>query len=168
MAWSPLSSLLGSINERELFNYNITYYNELTSEFEPVTITASTPDSGVTVSSNTLSGQFLDAFDELIQYRTKQDTFVEVYDWAEINRNELYGVYYFRADTTLVRTYTYTATSTTSSQTYTIDVENDWDYNKLKLLQYVNPSGLIVTWKNNSNTILPWNNDNNETVGWET
>ena len=168
MAWEPSTTLLGTINEREIFSFLIKYKNPSTNLYEDVTITPVDSDPTVTIEGGTISGQYSDAFDEIINYRTKQDTFVEVYDWNQINRSELYGVYYFRADQTVVRTYTYNAVSETSSQTFTIDVENDWDYNKIKLLQYVNPSGLVITWYNNSNIIIPWNNNNNETVGWET
>ena len=168
MGWSPSNTTLATVDERDTFSFTITYTDDITQQSEDVTITANDPDSNVVITNNNIAGKYEDVFDQTIKYRTKQDTFVEVQKWSEINTEELYGVYHFIQDTATTRTYTFEATAGSASQTYSIIVNNDIDYDKRQLARYVNPTGLIVTWTNAAGDIVEWVNNNNETVVWET
>lgn len=168
MGWIPSNSVLVSVDEGDLFNKTITYTDDITQQSEDVTIVANDPDPGVVITDNNIAGRYEDVFDQTIKYRTKQDTFVEVQKWSEINTTELYGVYHFIQDSRNSKTYTFEATAGSNNKTYSIIVANDIDYDKRQLAKYVNPTGLIVTWTNLNGQTVKWLNSNNQTVVWET
>lgn len=167
MGWSPSNTTLGTVDEGDAFNFTITYTN-VGGQSENVTITTNDLDPGVIITNNNIAGKYEDVFDQTIKYRTKQDTFVEVQKWSEINTAELYGIYHFIQDTARTKTYTFVATAGAASQTYSVIVNNDLDYDKRQLAKYVNPTGLIVTWTNLNGQTVQWLNSNNQIVVWET
>jgi len=167
MGWSPSNTTLGTVDERDAFSFTITYTN-ISGQSENVTITTNDSDSGVIITNNTISGIYQDVFDQTIKYRTKQDTFVEVQKWSEINTDELYGVYHFIQDPATTKTYTFEATAGGASQTYSIIVNNSLDYDKRQLARYVNPEGIIVTWTNANGNTITWVDNNNNEITWTT
>ena len=167
MGWSPSNTTLGTVDERDAFSFTITYTN-ISGQSENVTITTNDSDSGVIITNNTISGIYQDVFDQTIKYRTKQDTFVEVQKWSEINTDELYGVYHFIQDPATTKTYTFEATAGGASQTYSIIVNNSLDYDKRQLAKYVNPKGIIVTWTNANGNTITWVDNNNNEITWTT
>ena len=185
MGWSPSNRLLGTVNEQEDIDFNITYQNDVTNEFEPVTISANTSDPTISLLPGRITGQYTEVFDNIIRYRTTNDELIQVDRWNEIDRDIYYGIYYYQADGTIKKTYTYTATSTTSSKTYTVDIENDWSLELSTVAQYaaiehpktgsVNalpPSleiipGEVVVWVNSNNRVIAWLNNNNRTLLWK-
>jgi len=167
MGWSPSNTTLGTVDERDAFSFTITYTN-ISGQSENVTITTNDSDSGVIITNNTISGIYQDVFDQTIKYRTKQDTFVEVQKWSEINTDELYGVYHFIQDPATTKTYTFEATAGGASQTYSIIVNNSLDYDKRQLAKYVNPEGIIVTWTNANGNTITWVDNNNNEITWTT
>ena len=168
MGWSPSNTTLGTVDERDAFSFTITYTDDITQQSEDVTITANDPDPDVVITDNNIAGQYEDVFDQTIKYRTKQDTFVEVQKWSEINTDELYGVYHFIQDPATTKTYTFEATAGGASQTYSIVVNNSLDYDKRQLAKYVNPVGIVITWTNASGNTITWVDSNNNEITWTT
>lgn len=167
MPWLPASTLLLTIDELKNFSKSITYTTALGVP-EPVTITALTANNTVNVSGNTVSGYFSDSFlNAQIQYRTVNDTFVNVSKFTDINTAELSELIYFKPDPTLSKTYSYLATSTTSSQTYTILVTNDWSVGRDAMLTYIGLGSTVsVSWINTSGNIVGWTNSSGQTIDW--
>jgi len=168
MGWNPSNTTLSTVDERDTFSFTITYTDDITQQSEDVTITANDPDPDVVITDNNIAGQYEDVFDQTIKYRTKQDTFVEVQKWSEINTNELYGVYHFIQDPTPTKTYTFIASAGGASQTYSIIVNNSLDYDKRQLAKYVNPTGIVITWTNASGNTITWVDSNNNEITWTT
>ena len=168
MGWSPSNTTLGTVDERDAFSFTITYTDDITQQTEDVTITANDPDSNVVITDNNITGQYEDVFDQTIKYRTKQDAFVEVQKWSEINTTELYGVYHFIQDPTQTKTYTFEAMAGGASQIYSIVVNNSLDYDKRQLAKYVNPVGIVITWTNASGNTITWIDSNNNEITWTT
>lgn len=169
MPWIPENPILGPIEERDAFSFSISYEDEFGASGDPVTITTTTPFTGVTVVDNNISGTYIDAFDQqVIKYRTIQDTFVEVQKWADIDTTELWGVYHFIQDPRDFVDFEFIATSGSETQTYSVRINNSLDYDKRQLAKYVNPAGIIVTWTNASGQTVSWINSNNETIEWTT
>lgn len=185
MGWSPSNTLLGTVNEQEDVDFNISYTNELTNEVEPVIITASASDPTISLLPGRITGQYTDVFDNIIKYRTINDRLIEVDRWEDIDRNTYYGIYYYQADSTGSKTYTYTATSITSSKTYTVVIENDWSLALSTVAQYaaIEPPktgsiialppppviipGEVVVWVNSNNTTVAWLNTLKQTLPWK-
>lgn len=179
MGWSPSNTTLGTVDERDAFNFTITYTDDITQQAEDVTITANDPDSNVVITDNNIAGQYEDVFDQTIKYRTVQDTFVEVQKWNEIG-DDIYGIYHFIQDTATTRTYTFEATAGSASQTYSIVVNNSLDYDKDKLAEYIALQPIYVPstpttgggetdvgrWINVSGNPVDWINSNNDIVRW--
>lgn len=171
MAWTPTSTLLLTTDEFKNFSKSISYTDAL-GVVEPVTITAVNANDTVTVLSNTISGYFSESFlDTQIQYRTFNDTFIDVPKFTDINIAELDELIHFNPDPTLSETYSYLATSTTSSQTYTIVVTNNWSVGRDTLLRYIAAnieanSGIAITWNNTSSNIVGWTNSSEQTLNW--
>jgi len=168
MGWLPSSTTLGTVDEGDVFNFTITYSDDITGLPGTVTLIANDPDPSVIITNNNIAGKYEDIFDQTIKYRTKQDTFVEVQKWSEINTDELYGVYHFIQDPATTKTYTFEATAGGTSQTYSIIVNNDIDYDKRQLAKYVNPTGIIVTWTNANGNTITWVDNNNNEITWTT
>jgi hypothetical protein len=157
----PTNTLLGTVLEYENFNFPIYYEEETTSgtsiesggtgvtttvtrypvsitfnEENPTTITKTDGDPA------SISGYYYDAFDNSLQYRTPQDTFVTVNKFEEINQNALSEMVYYLADQRRTIDYTYTAkamdgTTVKAINIYTIKVQNDWTNGKNTLQTYV-------------------------------
>ena len=171
MAFNPANTLLGSVNEFENKSFTITYSGLLGDE--PVTITANQPTPNITIiSGNTISGYFSDSFENIITYRTKQDTFVEVNKFTEIDNEELYGIYHFDADSRVQIPYTFTASVPSgATQTYTIIVLHNYTPNRNQLVKYTNvefyESFIRVSFINSNANNVDWNNTLNQKVDWE-
>ena len=185
MGWSPSNTLLGTVNEQEDIDFNITYTNELTNQIEPVTITANVSDPTISLLPGRITGQYTEVFDNIIRYRTISDELVSVRKWNDIDRDEYYGIYYYQADPIRSKTYTYTAESETSSQTYTVAIENDWSLAQSTLSEYaaIKPPkagtittlppppviipGEIVIWINSSGNPVQWINTFKQELDWK-
>lgn len=179
MGWNPSNTTLGTVDERDIFSFTITYTDDITQQAEDVTITANDPDSNVVITNNNIAGKYEDVFDQTIKYRTVQDTFVEVQKWNEIG-DDIYGIYHFIQDTATTRTYTFEATAGSASQTYSIVVNNSLDYDKDKLAEYIALQPIYVPstpttgggetdvgrWINVSGNPVDWINSNNDIVRW--
>lgn len=167
MAWIPTSTLLLTTDEFKNFSQSISYASAL-GVSEPVTITALNANGTVNVTGSTISGYFSESFpDSQIQYRTSNDTFVNVSKFTDINTAEYDELIYYKPDPTISETYSYLATSTTSSQTYTIVVTNNWSVGRDTLLRYIAAnSSIAITWNNSSGNIVGWTNSSNQTLNW--
>jgi hypothetical protein len=137
----------------------------------PVTVTAVDTNQTVNVSGATISGYYSDSFVNDIQYRTPQDTFVNVPKWDEINLQELDELIYYKADTTPFKEYTYIATANGESKTYVVTVTNNWTPGRDELLRYVGITKgeqvvSAITWINSSATPVTWVNSAATTINW--
>jgi len=185
MGWSPSNTLLGTVNEQENIDFNISYINELTNEVEPVIITASVSDPTISLLPGRITGQYTDVFNNIIRYRTIYNVLVFTRRLNDIDRDEYYGIYYYQADPVGSKTYTYTAQSETSSQTYTVVIENDWSLALSTLSEYaaIEPPkagtiialpppptiipGEVVVWTNSSGNPVPWINTLKQELDWK-
>lgn len=167
MPWTPASTLLLTTDELKNFSKSISYTTELGIS-EPVTITALDTNDTVNVSGNKISGYFSDSFlNSQIQYRTVDDTFVNVSKFTEINTAELSELIYFKPDPAISETYSYLATSTTASQTYTILVTNNWSVGRYSMLKYIGLNlAVSISWINTSGNIVGWTNSSGQTIDW--
>lgn len=116
---------------------------------------------------NTITGYYSDSFENFVDYRTKQDTFVTVNNFIDINEDELYGVYHYRASDVTSKTYSYIATANNESKTYNVNVTNNWDQGRNTLLRYINKDYGNIIWVNLSGFSVTWVNNNNEQVTWD-
>ena len=143
MAWTPLSTDLGSVNENVSISHTVTYVDDATMTSYPVTITATeTNPNTITISGDTLSGYYQDSFNNTITYRTPEGTFPVVTKFNQIDLNTLDEMISYKASTSTSRVFTYTATAkdgaiTVATQTYTKTVTNDWTSGKISLQTYV-------------------------------
>ena len=125
MAWTPLSTDLGSVNENVSISHTVTYVDDATMTSYPVTITATeTNPNTITISGDTLSGYYQDSFNNTITYRTPEGTFPVVTKFNQIDLNKLDEMISYKASTSTSRVFTYTATAkdgaiTVATQTYT-------------------------------------------------
>ncbi len=157
----PSDSLLGTVLEYQNFNFSI-YYEETTISGTPsgsggsgtttsvtrypVTITFNEENPNTVTKTDgdpaSISGYYYDAFDNSLQYRTPQDTFVTVDKFEKIDQNALSEMIYYLADQRRTIDYTYTAkamdgTTVKAINIYTIKVQNDWTNGKNTLQTYV-------------------------------
>ena len=143
MAWTPLSTDLGSVNENVSISHTVTYVDDATMTSYPVTITATeTNPNTITISGNTLSGYYQDSFNNTITYRTPEGAFPVVTKFNQVDLNKLDEMISYKASTSTSRVFTYTATAkdgaiTVATQTYTKTVTNDWTSGKTSLQTYV-------------------------------
>lgn len=148
MAWDPVSTDLGSVNENVTFSHTITYEEEdpetMTMVSYPVTITANEANpSSISIVGATLSGYYFDSFDNLITYRTPEGTFPVVTKFNQIELDNLYQMISYKASTSRSKTFTYTATArndeneVVATQVYSKIVTNDWTSGKNSLQEYV-------------------------------
>jgi hypothetical protein len=166
----PSSSTLNQLDELKNLSHTITYTNLLGASF-PVTVTAVTSNATVNVSGATISGFYTDSFTNEIQYRTPQDTFVNISKWDEIDLNQLDEMIYYKADTTVHKDYTYTATANGETKTYTVVVTNNWTVGRDQLLYYtaITKGELTVagiSWINSTNGTISWINSSGSTINW--
>jgi hypothetical protein len=158
--WSPLSTVLNTVNEFQNLNHTITYSETVgfvTTDY-PVTITAVSSytteirdkDNNITagtgskviptlnISGNTITGYYSEAFDNEIQYRDNDDSISTVNRFSDINKTNLSELIYCLADTTNRKTFSYIATASNgATQTYTINVDNDWNTERDEILRYI-------------------------------
>jgi hypothetical protein len=152
----PSDTNLGTVLEFENFSFQIYYETEsnegeengeggvvtrypvklLFNQVNPPTVNKTEGDPA------SLSGYFYDSFENSIQYRTPQDTFITVEKFDEVGRNNLSEMIYYLADTRRTVDYTYTANAMDNdeiiaSTIYTITVQNDWTSGKTSLQTYV-------------------------------
>lgn len=143
MAWVPSSTDLGSVNENVNISHTVTYTDDMTMTSYPVVITADQVNPNtITISGDTLSGYYVDSFDNTIKYRTPEGTFPIVSKFNQIDVDKLYQMISYKASTVLSKTFTYTAkamdgTTVVATQTYTKTVTNDWTSGKNSLQYYV-------------------------------
>ena len=143
MAWVPSSTDLGSVNENVNISHTVTYTDDMTMTSYPVIITADqTNPNTITISGDTLSGYYIDSFDNTIKYRTPEGTFPIVTKFNQIDIDKLYQMISYKASTSLSKTFTYTAkamdgTTIVATQTYSKTVTNDWTSGKTSLQYYV-------------------------------
>lgn len=143
MAWTPVSTDLGSVNENVPFTHSITYTDDLTMLEYPVVVTADQANpSSITITGNTISGFYQDSFDNTITYRTKDGQFPVVTKFNQIDLNSLYQMISYKASGSLSKTFTYTAkamdgTTVLATQVYSKTVTNDWTSGKVSLQQFV-------------------------------
>jgi hypothetical protein len=144
----------------------------------PVTITTTMPNSTITVSGNTIVGEYTNVFHNEISYRTKDNKFVTVQSWADIIKaigdETLADLYHFKPDPRQQVVYTYEAHANGHTQTYTINVNNDWLTGRNRLIKYANltryQQKILVEWINNNTGKVAWFNnvldniDNENTV----
>lgn len=143
MAWVPSSTNLGSVNENVNISHTVTYTDDMTMTSYPVTITADQVNPNtILISGNTISGYYIDSFDNTITYRTPEGTFPVVSKFSQIELNKLYQMISYKASVSTSRTFTYTAramdgTTIVATQTYTKTITNDWTSGKNSLQYYV-------------------------------
>lgn len=151
----PEDSTLGTVLEYQNFSYSIEYEETTiggeggaggTTVRYPVQIVFNqqNPPTVVKVDGDpaTISGYFYDSFDNNIQYRTPQDTFVNTKKFEQIDQTKLSEMVYYLADARRTIDYTYTANAmngntVVASKVYTITVQNDWTNGKNTLQTYV-------------------------------
>jgi hypothetical protein len=157
----PSNTQLGTVLENQNFSHTIYYEVSLTSgtpvELGGTGVTTTTTRYPVVITFNeqnpatvtkvdgdpaVLSGYYYDSFDNTLQYRTPQDTFVTVDKFEDISQSELSEMVYYLADTRTSINYTYTAKAMDGSlvkaiNIYTITVQNDWTNGKNSLQTYV-------------------------------
>jgi len=143
MAWDPVSSSLGSVDENISISHSITYIDDLTSTSYPVTITANeiNPDT-ITVSGNSISGYYTDSFDNTITYRTEDGELPVLSKFSQIPLSQLHEMVSYKASVITSKTFSYTAVAKDGStviatQVYTKTVTNNWTSGKNSLQEYV-------------------------------
>lgn len=145
MAFSPVSTTLGTVYENTNISYTITY---MTADVVPVALSVvitklETNPSTIVISGGTISGYYFDSFENSIKYRTKTDTFITVPKFEQINRSILSEMVSFKASTVHYKNFTYRADAmningtVAASQVYTIIVSNDWTAGRDNLKTYV-------------------------------
>jgi hypothetical protein len=143
MSWTPASTDLGSVNENVNISHSFTYVDPVTMVSYPVTVSANEVNPPtIVISGNSISGFYIDSFENTITYRTEDGQFPVVEKFSEIDLNALYEMISYKASTVLTKTFTYTAEaidggSVVASQTYTKTVTNDWTEGKNSLQTFV-------------------------------
>lgn len=147
MAWNPVSTDLGSVDENVNFSHTITYeeldpLTELMVSY-PVTITANeTNPSSIVISGDTISGYYFDSFEYSITYRTGDGQLPVVSKFSQIPLSNLHEMVSYKASLVLSKTFSYTAVAkdgvaVKATQVYTKTVTNNWTTGKNSLQQYV-------------------------------
>ena len=109
----------------------------------PVTITVNEVNPAtISVSGNSITGYYVDSFDNVITYRTQDGQFPVVSKFNQIDLDKLYQMISYKASTVLSKTFTYTATAkdgdtVVATQTYSKTVTNDWTEGKNSLQTFV-------------------------------
>lgn len=143
MAWDPVSTSLGSVDESVSFSHSITYTDDLTLISYPVTVTANEINPAtVSVSGNSISGYYTDSFDNTITYRTEDGELPVVSKFSQIPVSDLHEMVSYKASVVTSKTFSYTAVAKDGSnivatQVYTKTVTNNWTSGKNSLQEYV-------------------------------
>jgi len=141
--FSPEVINLSTVNELVNVDHTITYVVADPLGIGPgtsydVVITPIDINKTINITENRIHGYFSDSFDNEIQYRTKDDRFLTVDKFSEIDEDIMYGIYLFKADTRRTIVYQFLAEANGQSKIYTITVQNDWTLNRNTLLEYLN------------------------------
>lgn len=141
--FNPTEENLGDVNEGIAFMFSITY--DGVDEFMvpisyPVTITAQEIISGVTISNETISGQYNDSFNNTIQYLNDDKVLTTTDKFNKISN--LHEMVKYAASQNRTKVFNYTANAMdgmviVDTKTYTITVQNDWTSGKNLLKFYV-------------------------------
>ena len=166
MPFTPLTPNLGQTDENTNVNYSVTYTSALGVSF-PVTIVANTPNTTISVSGNSISGQYTESFNDTIYYRNDDDTFVTVNKFSEINLDTYSELIHFNVDTTPYKDYSYTASANGESMAYTVVVTNNWTTAKDNLLTFLNKVRETIKWRNNDYSRVKWKNTADITINWK-
>lgn len=138
VVWTPSETDLGTVLENVQFSHTITAYDSETSEEYVVVITAleSNPPT-ISVSENTISGYYTDAFNNAITYLNTDKNFKTVDKFNKIV--SAYEMIKYQADTrrTIVYSYRADALGSGESLVYTKTVQNDWTNGKNSLQSIV-------------------------------
>jgi hypothetical protein len=143
MAWTPSDTDLGSVNENVNISHSFIYVDDEDMTEYPVTITAGEVNpSTIIISGNSITGYYIDSFDNTITYRTQDGQFPVVTKFNEIDLDKLYQMISYKASTVLSKNFTYTATAkdgdtVVATQIYTKTVTNDWTEGKNNLQLFV-------------------------------
>jgi hypothetical protein len=144
MAFSPISTTLGTVNENTNFSFTVTYATILPPASLSVIITPlETNPNSIVISGGSISGYYYDSFDNTLTYRTKTDTFITVPKFEQIDLNKLSEMVSYKASLVLYKNFTYRADAmntngtVAASQIYTIIVSNDWTEGKNNLQTFV-------------------------------
>jgi hypothetical protein len=144
MAFSPILTTLGTVNENTNFSFTVTYTTILPSASLSVVITPlETNPNTIVISGATVGGYYYDTFDNTITYRTKTDTFITVPKFEQIDLNKLSEMVSYKASLVHYKNFTYRADAmnidgtVAASQVYTITVSNDWTAGRDTLKTYV-------------------------------
>lgn len=146
----PDEQILGTVLENDVFSFQVYYEVENTELATvirfPVEITFNQPNPATVNKTDgdpaSIFGFYFDSFNNSMQYRTPQDTFVIVEKFEEIDTVLLSEMIYYLADTRRTKEFTYTAKAIDgdeiiATKTYTIVVQNDWTNGKNSLQTYV-------------------------------
>lgn len=141
MAWSPVSSNLGSVDEGVSFSHPITYVDASLISY-PVTITASETYSTVSTAGSTISGYYTDSFNYTVEYIDDSGKLDTVSKFSSININSLHEMVSYKASMVGSKTITYTANAMNgqtivATQIYTKTITNNWTSGKNLLQSYV-------------------------------
>lgn len=143
IVWTPSESELGSINENVSFSHEFNYSVETAEngivEYDVTIVPAETNPSTISVTTNFLSGYYVDSFPISLQYMTKNKDYVNVEKFGQVNTNSLEQMIYYHANLSRTKIYTYTAFAkdisgnVVAQKVYTKTVQNDWTSGKNSL-----------------------------------
>lgn len=174
MPFIPATANLNQLEEEANFSHRISYVDPL-GVSQPVTITATTPNDTVSVSGNTISGNYTNVFNNEIKYRTHDDKLITVDNWRSvvnaIANHTLFEIYSYTRDADQYKDYTYTATAGTETFTYTIVVNNNWSAGRNQLVKLTNFTSyqqqFLIKWINNYQGTVSWKNYIEKIIDWE-
>jgi hypothetical protein len=177
--WTPENSVLITTDELKSFFKKITYTytdEELDGTFiasvslQPL---ESNPET-VNIDGSVVSGYYKDSFTYSVEYMQKQNSYVTVDRFREVDPKNLKEVISYEASLIEDKTFTYRATARDKTNTvidtkdYTIVVSNNWTPGKDALQQLVQftktPQDTLVVWSSGTQFI----NSFGQTVTWET
>lgn len=153
--WTPTDTLLGTHAELESFSHSIEYYVESETAYYPVRISPqqTNPDTinFTTGNPGVISGFFKGIFNDSLTTRAPDGTITTITTldepegsvFTKVNRDNVYQVISFKADTTRSRTLTYLAEAldgdtVINSQVYTILAQDtNWSPGQASLKELV-------------------------------
>lgn len=155
MAFLPSATDLGSLNENVSFSHAISYTDDVLLTPLPVRITQIdvNPSTIVTVSDTvattftsvaSISGYYFDSFSNTITYRIKDNKFVTVTKFSQIDRSKLDQIISYKASLSTSKTFSYkaeainpTTLAVVATQIYTKTALNNYNTGKDSLTTYV-------------------------------
>lgn len=174
MSFLPINTILGTTDEFKNISFTVTYTVTIggiggTTTSYPVTLTAINPNVTVSVSGNTITGYYSESFVNSIEYRTKDNQFVNVQKFNQIDKTELSEIIHYFANTNKSIDYQYLASANGQTQVYTVTVMNNWNTGRDELLSYVNQTQYklhTVTWININNEPIVWIDNSGKQLNW--